>query len=261
LLARPEEARRDALLIGRPVQSNFWKSLGKIFSVMRKLRHQKRDNSASNRGQMAVVAILTAARDVLVEEGYPRLTMRNVATRAGITVGNLSYYYANKRDLMHDLVEAVLQGYFEDFEKITDNLEISPEGRFEEMVRFIIGDLATKETTGFFPALWALANHDAFAAQEMAHIYQMERDSLAKVIGQLRPDLGKKERDLLALFISASMEGHTMFVGYRRDKASAIAEVTNIAVYSFLTLVKSIEARSIRGLKPVGKSAGKRLAS
>lgn len=228
---------------------------------MRKLRHQKRDNSASNRGQLAVAAILTAARDVIVEEGYPRLTMRNVANRARMTVGNLSYYYANKRDLMHDLVEAVLQGYFEDFETITDNVDLTPEERFGEMIRFIMSDLATKETTGFFPALWALANHDEFAAQEMNKIYQMERDSLAKVIGQLRPDLGGKERDLLALFMSASMEGHTMFTGYRREKASSLAEITNIALFSFLNLVKAIDARSIRELKPVSKSSGKRLAS
>lgn len=228
---------------------------------MRKLRPQKRDNSASERGQQAVAAILTAARDVLVEEGYPRLTMRNVADRADITVGNLSYYYANKEDLLHDLLEAVIQGYVEDFDRIAQNPARTPEERLEDMIRFVVGDLATKETTGFFPALWALANHNEFAAKEMTNVYEVERDAFSRVIAILRPDLGKKDRDLLALFISASIEGHTMFIGYKREKASAGDAIANIAVYSFIALVKGIDAPTIRGLKIAGRPGAKRLAS
>ncbi len=228
---------------------------------MRKLRPQRRDNSASVRGQQAVAVILTAARDVLVEEGYPRLTMRNVAERAKMTVGNLSYYYANKEDLLHDLLEAVIQGYVEDFDRIAANPERSPEERLEDMVRFVVGDLATKETTGFFPALWALANHDEFAAKEMIGVYEVERNAFANVIAALRPDLSKKDRDLLALFISASIEGHTMFIGYKREKAAAVEAIANIAAYSFTHLIKGIDAASIRGLKVATKSGGKRFAS
>lgn len=228
---------------------------------MRKLKPQKRDNASSTRGQEAVSAILTAARDVLVEEGYPRLTMRNVAERARMTVGNLSYYYGNKEDLLHDLLEAVIQGYVEDFDRIAGDAERTPDERLEDMIRFVVGDLATKETTGFFPALWALANHDEFAAKEMTSVYEVERDAFARVIAELRPDLARKDRDLLALFISASIEGHTMFVGYKREKAAAVDAIANIAVHSFLALVRNIDAAAIRGLKMASKSASKRLAS
>jgi AcrR family transcriptional regulator len=228
---------------------------------LRKLKPQKRDNASSTRGQEAVSAILTAARDVLVEEGYPRLTMRNVAERARMTVGNLSYYYGNKEDLLHDLLEAVIQGYMEDFDRIAGDVERTPDERLEDMIRFVVGDLATKETTGFFPALWALANHDDFAAKEMTSVYEVERNAFARVIAELRPDLARKDRDLIALFISASIEGHTMFVGYKREKAAAVDAIANVAVHSFLALVRNIDAAAIRGLKVASKPAGKRLAS
>ncbi|MCB2098572.1 MAG: TetR/AcrR family transcriptional regulator [Parvularculaceae bacterium] len=228
---------------------------------MRKLRPQKRDNSASPRGQQAVAAILSAARDVLVEEGYPRLTMRNVADRAKMTVGNLSYYYANKEDLLHDLLEAVIQGYVEDFDRIAEDQQRSPEQRLEEMIRFVIGDLATKETTGFFPALWALAIHNDFAANEMSHVYEIERSAFARVIAAMRPDLTKKDRDLLALFISASIEGHTMFVGHKREKTAAGPAIANIAAYSLIGLVRSIDSPTIRGLKVAVPGGGRRAAS
>lgn len=228
---------------------------------MRKLKPQNRNNSASSRGEQAVSAILTAARDVLVEEGYPRLTMRNVAKRAGITVGNLSYYYPSKQALIQDLLQAVIQGYLEDFDRISENVERSADERFDEMVRFIMGDLATRETAGFFPALWGLAYHDEFAAKEMNKIYAIERGAFAKVIEEMRPDLSRKEIDLLALFVSSSMEGHTMFVGHGGEKASDLEEITNIAVYSFTLLVKSIDAQTIKGLKTAAGGRSPRLAS
>lgn len=222
---------------------------------MRKLQPQKRDNSSSARGQQTAAAILEAARDVLVEEGYPSLTMRNVAKRAGITVGNLSYYYARRDDLLHDLLEAVIQGYVEDFDRIVGDVERSPEQRLEDMIRFVVGDLSTKETTGFFPALWGLAAHDPVAAREMTYVYDVERDAFAKAIAAMRPDLSRKDREVLALFISASIEGHTVFIGYKRDRAADGQAIANIAVHSFLTLVRTIDAGVIRGMKVASKAA------
>lgn len=224
---------------------------------MRKLRPQKRDNSASPRGQQTVSAILEAARDALVEEGYPGLTMRNVARRAGITVGNLSYYYARRDDLLHDLLDAVIQGYVEDFDRIVENPDRSPDERLEDMIRFVVGDLATKETTGFFPALWGLAAHNEAAAKEMTYVYDIERNAFARVIAAMRPDLSKKDREILALFISASIEGHTVFIGWKRDRAADGPAIANVAAHSFLNLVRTIEPATIRGLKIAGKPARK----
>jgi AcrR family transcriptional regulator len=216
---------------------------------MRQLKPQRRDHSASVRGQTAVVEILSAARNVLIEEGYPRFTMRNIADRAGMTVGNLSYYYKNKEDLLHDLLEAVIQGYLGDFERIVDDASKPPDQRLEELVRFIMNDLSTKETTGFFPALWALANHDSFAAAEMEKMYAVERGAIARAVRQIRPDLSKRDRDAISLFLSAAMEGHTMFIGYERENKAIAPEVINIASYAFLSMVRTIDAKSIRQLK------------
>lgn len=200
-----------------------------------------------------MTAILEAARDALVEEGYPGLTMRNIAGRAGITVGNLSYYYAKRDDLLHDLLEAVIQGYVEDFDRIVENPERTPEERLEDMIRFVVGDLATKETTGFFPALWGLAAHNEVAEREMTYVYEVERSAFARVIAAMRPDLSKRDREILALFISASIEGHTVFIGWKRDRAGDGPAIAHVAVYSFLSLVRSIESATIRGLKIAAK--------
>ncbi|MEZ5915112.1 MAG: helix-turn-helix domain-containing protein [Parvularculaceae bacterium] len=192
--------------------------------------------------------ILSAARDVLVEEGYPRLTMRNVADRANMTAGNLSYYYANKNDLLRDLMEAVIQGHMGDFERIAADRDRSPQERLEEMIRHIVIELSTKETSGFFPALWALAAHDDFAAAEMTRVYEVQRNAMARVIADMRPDLSRKDREILALFISASIKGHTMLIGHKREKASAAAAIANVAAFCLISLVLTIDPATIRGV-------------
>jgi AcrR family transcriptional regulator len=214
---------------------------------MRRLRPQSRDNSAGPRGQQTALAILAAARDVLVVDGYPRLTMRNIAARADMTVGNLSYYYANKQDLLHDLIEAVIQGYVEEFDRISQDSGRLPEERLDELIRFVIGDLGTPETTAFFPALWALSIHDDFAAREMNDMYEVERAVFFKLIAEMRPDLGKRECEWLALFITASIEGHTVFIGHRRAKRAAAGAIANIASHAMVSLVRTITREAIEG--------------
>ncbi len=48
-------------------------------------------------------AILDAAVDCLVEEGYAQTTTRRIATRAGVTRGALQHHFASKAELLADL--------------------------------------------------------------------------------------------------------------------------------------------------------------
>ena len=215
---------------------------------MRHLPLSENYASFSERSRKAVSDILISARDVLVEQGYPRLTMRNVAERAGISVGNLNYYFANKQDLLRELLQAIIQGYVEDFSQIIHDKDRAAIDRFESVVRFIMGDLETRETTGFFPALWALANHDPVAAHEMDRIYDVEKGVLADLIAEVRPDLSEDQVNILALFVMGAIEGQTVFVGFKRKNSELLPVVTNAAAFGFRRLVSEIDGNEIARL-------------
>ena len=51
---------------------------------------------------------MALARSVLVEEGLDRFVLRHIAARAGMTVGNLQYYFPTRDDLLAAVVEAEL---------------------------------------------------------------------------------------------------------------------------------------------------------
>jgi AcrR family transcriptional regulator len=72
----------------------------------------------SEKGGQRIDQIIRAARDTLIHRGYHGFTMRGVAAECGISVGNLNYYYANKADLLADLLDIALQGYIAGFDAI-----------------------------------------------------------------------------------------------------------------------------------------------
>ena len=116
----------------------------------------------------------------------------------------------------------------------------SPEEKFVAIVRLIVEDLDTRETSIFFPELWALANRSDYAAAEMDSLYADARRYLVDLIAETNPTLGPDARQAVALFVSASLEGQTPFVAYGRSHGRRLPQITNIAANALLETVRSI---------------------
>lgn len=72
-------------------------------------RIRQRKQPVQGRSRVTTEALLEATLQVLVREGYARLTTTRVAERAGVSVGTLYQYFPDKRSL----VMALKQRYFE----------------------------------------------------------------------------------------------------------------------------------------------------
>ena len=195
------------------------------------------------KGQLRVEAIMDAAMDVLINQGYKKLTLRQIALRADMTVGNLTYYYRTREALLKDLLENVLSDYLVEMDRIVEASGDSPEVRFVAIINYLIEDLNTQRTTGFFPELWALANHDEYTANLMESMYAAERQALYELIHAVNPALDEKQTSHLALFVSCSIEGMTMFVGAGKNQQDALQVMKSFACKSFLHLITQPESR------------------
>ncbi len=178
-----------------------------------------------------------------MESGYAALTMRKVAGRAGISIGNLNYYYRAKEDLLRDLLEYVINQYLEEFDRQRQMAGHSPEKQLEAVLKFWIDDLGTPETTVFFPELWALGNHDPYIADLVDELYAKARLPLNELIPQINPTLTKKETEQIALYMCASMEGLTVFVGNGKTWTNQIKEIKRITIRNFMELVKNTKGK------------------
>lgn len=183
--------------------------------------------------------ILRAALGVLVEEGLRAMSMRRVAAASGMKLGNLTYHFPTREDLMRALLEAVISSYEEEFETIVHMPGTPPEVRLAEICGLVLEDIRTRKTTRFFPELWALSNFDPFVAERMQELYQRARAPLIEIVAEMRPDLAQRDCEDLALFISASMEGTTVFAGHEKPFEPRMGALEAIAIQSFLQLVRS----------------------
>lgn len=197
------------------------------------------ENATSAKGQKRVEEILYAARDILIDEGFQGLTMRKIARRCDMSVGNVAYYFEGKEQLLQELLRAIITGYMRDFEPILEDPDKTAEEQFTEIVSFIIRDLRTKETTRFFPELWARANHDPEAQRGLEYVYTWERGILQQLVARVNPSLSESDQKRIALFMSAAMEGHTMFVGFEKPFIGDVDGQAELAAKAFLHLVKT----------------------
>jgi hypothetical protein len=69
-------------------------------------------------------------------------------------------------------------------------------------------------------------------------LYARARQPILEVIAQMRPDLDAAARADLALFISASMEGLTVFAGHAKPFEPRMPALEAIAIRAFLDLVR-----------------------
>jgi AcrR family transcriptional regulator len=198
------------------------------------------------RGQDGVEQILRAALTILVEQGYRAVTMRAIAKACDMKLGNVTYYFPTRNELVRALFDAVVSSYEASFEAISHEEGTSPEARLESIIKLILEDITTKKTTRFFPELWALANHDPFVFERVHELYQRARVVLNELIAEINPALPVDERETLALFMSASMEGTTIFAGYRRPWRHRMPWIEALACKAFIPLVKTLKPGDIR---------------
>ena len=197
------------------------------------------------RGTETVDAILQAAHDVLIEEGASAFTIRRIATASGMKVGNVSYHFPRKEMLIKFMLDELLDNYDKLLESEVRQPGISPEERLRLMIVLCLDDIAGKRTTRLFTELWALANHNAFIADRVRAFYQKVQDFIGEAVAALNPALSADEVHTVALYISASMEGSTSFLGFEKPWAAKMPQFTAIAADALVALAKSIKSEQI----------------
>lgn len=212
--------------------------------------HIRQREGGYARGQEGQEQILRAALAILIDEGFRAISFRRIAARCGMKVGNVTYYFPSKEDLVRALLDAVIVPYEVTFTEIMHEPGATPEQRLAKVCMLILEDIGTKKTTRFFPELWALSNHDPVVFERMHELYQRARVVLNEIIAEVNPALPAEERETLALFMSASMEGLTVFIGHEKPWHGRTAWVERIACKSFIHLVQTLQPGEIAGLLP-----------
>ncbi len=182
---------------------------------------------------------MDAAERVLITQGHSSFSLRKVAAEAEQTLGSLQYYFPTKNALIKAMLDNCVQRYLDEFEQIRATAGENPEAQFAALIQSVVRDLNAENTTVFFPEVWSMANHDEHALEFMDAMYGRYREILIEVISLVNPQLSLAQLTRLAVFISASVEGHTVFIGHGKPWTRETENIVTMATQSFLWLIKS----------------------
>ncbi|MFC3616095.1 TetR/AcrR family transcriptional regulator, partial [Lutimaribacter marinistellae] len=103
--------------------------------------------------------ILDTAFSLFIGTRAEDYTMRNLANALDMRVGNLTYHYKTKSELLNSLVRDQLANYAEDILMCLQMSEATPQAALDRVVTLLVQDLRRAEIA-FFPQLWARSLND-----------------------------------------------------------------------------------------------------
>lgn len=153
--------------------------------------------------------LLDAAVSVIARYGFAGASLRKVAERAGCTTGAVTYYFANKEEMMAAVIESRFDAYDAMLTGVEDSLDIR--AGFERWL-----DSISSDVSGEWIALFQLLAH-ARHEPKLADVFQRRngkyRDVFASILakgqrqGSVRKDISA---ELLADQLSAMGDGWMM---------------------------------------------------
>ncbi|MCA8031090.1 TetR/AcrR family transcriptional regulator [Burkholderia cepacia] len=197
----------------------------------------------TDRGRNAIARILKCATDIFVTEGYGGLSMRKVASSAGISLSNLQHYFPGREDLFAALMRQTISDYTEKYEGIRSDTSLSPEEQLETVVRMLIEDDKQSRMQSLFVNMWALAQTHDFARQIMDEAYVAQRRTIRDFIEAVNPDLTPLELARRAALITSQIDGLIVLIPQRNRFPSDIRGLEDEAVRAILALAHAESGR------------------
>ncbi len=181
----------------------------------------------TERGAQRCQEILDLARAALVEEGLERFSVRRIAERGGMTLGNLQHYFASRDDLLEQVVNQEFEGDLVAFAR--------GDGDPHDELGELIARLSERWSDGgssVYEPLFLLSLHDERFGQLRTRIYDRFYSELAGLVEAIDPEAPPAECRFRAMLITALIDGVAVqrepLVG-QRHRRRTLAEVRHLA--------------------------------
>ena len=169
----------------------------------------KKEKTALKQGRRESVAekrtrILEAALDLLRTGGVESMTMRMIADRCSISLGNLQYHFKNRPAVL----EALAQGFLETYLAQTRQA-LARKGHpdLESCLQYLFEQEVEEDCAAVFKELWALSHRDPTCRAALERYYQDLRENLAAWLEEVVPDRTGDWAAELAVLLIPFLEG------------------------------------------------------
>ncbi len=192
------------------------------------------------RGQMRVDEILDAAERLTLTTSWEKLSTNHIAKEAGIPIGSLYQFFANKHAIAQALVERYVAALQEVFASFPAHIETMTPA---ELVNALFDSLlvVTQKHNGFHALLMA-TNEESEIGRISAPIREMLRANIEHMLALRAPWMNTEERKVHALVshvTNRAIFAQSLSLNAQGDKATARqllqqARIMQIAYYDNL---------------------------
>ena len=187
-------------------------------------------NNFTEKGSERIRIILEEAKNTLVDEGFSGLSFRTIAKRAGITVGNVTYYFPTKDDLLVELAGYIFDRWEARFRRslpsdLTDKTEV-----FLYSIRYMIEENKRVKSNRLLLEMWAMANHSPAVMKMLDAFYCKMRAWIEDMLADIAPAQSLQKRRLRAALITSQIEGLMVLIGPNRMVHKELEGLENEAI-------------------------------
>jgi AcrR family transcriptional regulator len=167
----------------------------------------------SAKGQQQIRSILRAASNVLVQGGMEKFSVNRVAAKAGISLGNLQYYFPKRRDLIGALLNLPKIELTTSMQELIDNAEIRNNSGEAALMVFLDTVLrlnaSAKECAVAWNA-WSMSLYNPATKQLLDEWYESYLAIMRDTIKNCNPDISDKRLEFISLFVVSALEGESV---------------------------------------------------
>ncbi len=161
----------------------------------------------TRKGNRRVKQILEAAASILIDRGIHAVEKRSVASRLGISDGNVSYYFPTKESLLLAVVDHQLDEYYRRHHPKSDIPQDDAQAVFDDYVSRWIDEYDDPMVRVFFSQIISVAETNKQIARKRNEIYEAFVTKLRDLAQQLEPDVEPRELETRVLTAITVLEG------------------------------------------------------
>jgi AcrR family transcriptional regulator len=179
----------------------------------------RKGTATTDSGKATAARILEVARELLMTRGAAELSMRNIATRAGLHLNNVQYYFPKRDDLVQALIVDIGERYQRAYDEMLNGTTDDPLERFQAIVRFNLHDGFNPRTRQLFVQLWALLSTvDRNTGRLLGKLYDMNISQLSVSLARIHPQESEADIRHRATLVAALTEGLMIVHGPAESK-------------------------------------------
>lgn len=156
--------------------------------------------------------IIQIAGEVFLALGYAGFNLREVAARVGIRLSAVQYYFPTREKLLAATLEKAAAAWLSEFQAIAGDRLQPPAHRLRALFDLNLKILAAPQTAPLMFEVFAMAQHEAFAAELVLRNYCVYRGIFEDILREFAPACPEARISATAALIAAQIEGLMLFV-------------------------------------------------